>query len=277
MRALLLALLALGCATAVRASATGVDGGDQALQRGVDRAITWLTPAVDSQWRPDMAAMAQYLARKFPDPRLAQLAGAARARFQTTTVDTQEFPPPFFRLVDPTAVTNANAIAAIPGRIGRITAAALHCDHLALPPTYLAELDGLAQRGGYSLTHALIAAQWLEENHCPAGDEVERFRTTWIPRLAALVDAPKIPDDLRIEAIATLAYVGARPRLRPVWIDWVLKSQRGDGGWGLTQDRADSHPHPTFLALWVLLEALDPAPPAVPMIPKTPADDPRRS
>jgi len=220
-----------------------------------------------------MAAMTQYLRRKFRHPGLTQLADATRKRFRNAPIDNDEFPPPFFRLVEPETVTDTGAIAAIPGRIGRITATALYCDKIAVPATFMDDLARLSQRGGYSLTHSLVAAQWLEENHCLPDCKLERLRSATIPRVEALVDTARIPDDLRIEAIATLYYVGARDRVRQAWIREVLRTQRDDGGWSLTENREESHPHPTFLALWVLLETLYPDAPTVPMIPRPPEQE----
>jgi len=273
-RLLLLAILSVGCIATARSGGVGASVQDRELQRGIERAIQWLSNTLEDQWRPDTAAMLQYLQRKFRHPRLEQLADAARARFQVARIDTEEFSQPFYRLVDPHAVTDTGAIAAISGRIGRITAAALHCDQIALPATYMEELLRLSMRGGYSLTHSLIAAQWLEENHCISGIDLEQLRSGAIPRLEALVDATRIPDDLRIEAIATLDYVGARDRVRQAWIRDVLRIQRDDGGWALTEARDKSHPHTTFLALWVLLEARYPETPAVPMIPEPAPNSP---
>ena len=64
--------------------------------------------------------------------------------------------------------------------------------------------------------------------------------------------------DQWIEAISMLYYLGAGSRVRAEWIDDLLAGQRPDGGWPRHPRAALSDPHPTALALWVLLEQLQP-------------------
>jgi hypothetical protein len=64
-----------------------------------------------------------------------------------------------------------------------------------------------------------------------------------------------------------LYYLGARDRVQPAWLDAMLTAQRTDGGWPLGPGATRSDPHPTALALWVLLENLEPEAPPIRWIP----------
>ncbi len=64
-----------------------------------------------------------------------------------------------------------------------------------------------------------------------------------------------------------LYYLGAGAEVEAAWIDALLDAQRADGGWPTRKSEARSDPHPSALALWVLLENLEPEAPRIRWIP----------
>lgn len=240
--------------------------GREDMKGSIDLAITWLTEATRQAWRPDIPAMIQYLDRKFPLAGLGELAREAAAPFDPEGVDVNDFPPPFFRLIDPAQSVDKARIEAISNRIGRMTAIALHCDHIPLPGSFIPDLVKMSRFGAYSLTHAVLAARWTIENSCLLEPDLRPFLVDAAYRLKQLIDDPDAPYDLRVEAIAMLFYAGVGDQVHPRWLTMVLEKQQDDGGWTPAAGWRESHPHTTFLALWVLLEALYPDAPNVPMI-----------
>lgn len=122
---------------------------------------------------------------------------------------------------------------------------------------------------GYELTHALLAYVWLQqrapqlaaelhvgERIADAGNRMRR-QQTWDAR----------PSDIYNERVAFWLLMRTPDRIRPRWVERILLSQNADGGWtfnpsetrmlrqmvGLRGNGA-SHPHPTFLALYALVE-----------------------
>lgn len=203
----------------------------------------------------DVAALVVYLEQAFEVPELGALARKARAGADPILAAGQGFTRPFYRLLDPDVRPEVGELLSIPGLTGAVTARALHCDWLPLPPDYLHELDRLAARGGYALTHAVLASVWIEENGCQIDRAVlARLRDRSTSRLLELLDARAGPTDLLAEAMAMLCYGGHGGRLTPAHVQTLLRARRDDGGWPLDEDRPASHPHTTVLALWVLLD-----------------------
>lgn len=179
------------------------------------------------------------------------------------------------RLVDPDAAVPAEAIADLPHVIDRITATALHCDRIGLPPDWPRILREASRKGGYALTHAALAGQWTLENGCLEWSELAGLQAEQVERLLELVEARRdlaerfrTPTDLWIEAMAMLHYLGAGTRLPEGALDDVLDAQRRDGGWASHPRARRSDPHASALALWVVLEELDPTAPRVVWIPQ---------
>lgn len=256
--ALALLVLGIGCASSP-------------LERSLARGVAWFESHV-AQADPSWATGIVYLHRRFglslrlASGELAHATGVASARPEIAAL--------YRRLSDPSARADPRAIAALPSQIDRMTALALHCDQLGLPRGWPELLQRASLSGAYALTHAAIARAWTLENGCLPASALEPLRREQTELLCALVargDAqpdPKRPStDQWIEALAMLYYSGAREHVRPEWIAALLAAQRDDGGWPLNPDAARSDPHATTLALWVLLENLEPAAPMVRWIP----------
>ena len=150
------------------------------------------------------------------------------------------------RLEDMDAVTHPS---------DRLVVCALYCDRLGLSPSFFAEmLDKAANAGGYYLTHALLAVIWMREY----GGDAElsgAFVEDLYRANAALISADSTTvSDMKLEAAAFLHFAGQGARVDRVFIESVLRTQGGDGGWGKSRDgRSDWHA--TILALLLLLHA----------------------
>jgi hypothetical protein len=148
------------------------------------------------------------------------------------------------RLEDMDAVTHPS---------DRLVVCALYCDRLGLSPSFFADmLDKAANAGGYYLTHALLAVIWMREY----GGDVElpaAFFENLYRANAALINADAMTvSDMKLEAAAFLYFAGQGARVDRTFVESVLRTQAGDGGWGKSRDgRSDWHA--TILALLLLL------------------------
>lgn len=222
------------------------------------------------------------------DPGWAQLFGYMHRRFGLTAWDAagrplheipegQERPEIaaiYRRLSDPSAGISMRQIAALPTAIDRITASALHCDRIPLPMDWPRVLRQAADLGGYALTHAAVASQWTLENGCVPATALAALQREQVDRLIQLVrhrDAlaghMEASQDIWIEAIAMLYYLGAGDRVELAWIREMVQAQRPDGSWAHHPRSEQSDPHTTALALWVLLEQLQPDAPPISWVP----------
>jgi len=217
-----------------------------------------------------------------PDPGWLSLFGYMHRRFGLVVPDAAGTPlhtvragvarPEVFavyrRIDDPSARVEKRQIAELPTAIDRITASALHCDRIALPDDWVQILLKATRAGAYALTHAVLAAEWSVENGCLERAEMEDLHrqqelhlVELVARRDELATRYAAATDIWIEAIAMLYYSRAGARVRDEWIDSLLAAQRPDGGWPRGPAATRSDPHATALALWIVLENLDPAPP----------------
>lgn len=215
--------------------------------------IAWVSLAVIDR-RFELGAFAGLNARYHEE--LAAANGADRSTLQV-----------FLRLLDPGATIDPADLAAITDGIDFLTSRALHCDRLGLPENFQLSLRSAITAGGYHLTHAGLALQWIEENRCDTPWS-RRLRVLAIQRMASIPEPDKRVTDLELEAATFLSYMGREDLLTPGFVESVLAAQRPDGGW--SPDSAlepdEVHWHPTSLALWLLLEHAPPE--LVPMIPR---------
>lgn len=136
----------------------------------------------------------------------------------------------------------------------RLLVCALYCDRLGLPASFPEMLQKAASAGGYYLTHVMLTWCWVKDNGCglalPEGFMDGVFRAS-----ASLInDDPKTVSDLRIEAAAFLHLVGRSELVDDVFIERVMATQNGDGGWGHHLDQQGrSDWHSTVLGLLLLL------------------------
>jgi hypothetical protein len=172
----------------------------------------------------------------------------------------------FRRIADYYNPLQEGDLQAVYAETDRITVPALYCDRLALPPNYPAMLEDASRRGGYMLTHVLLALTWLRENDgdvsLPDGFKQDVFRKN-----AALINDDNVVTDLELEAAAFLYLMGQDALVNSGFVEKVVAVQNLDGGWRLSSAESDvSNWHPTVLALFFLLHVENPASSYPPML-----------
>jgi len=139
------------------------------------------------------------------------------------------------------------------------TAWSMYCRQFPLPDYFVALLQAKAQLGGYELTHAALQYQCARFNGCLEGNTpneklLEQQLLTGLQAIAQTAP-PQFPDnDIRIEAMVMLYYMGHPELVNPEWLNWVLSIQLPNGGWSEFSNDTATGDHATILALWLLLE-----------------------
>lgn len=235
-----------------------------------DKAIDYFATHVH-QADPSWLSLFGYMHRRFGI--VVPLASGQLADDISAAVGRPEVFQIYRRIEDPRAAVGKLQIAALPTPIDRITASALHCDRIPLPSDWIDVLRKASVSGGYALTHSVLAAEWTVENGCLSRAAVETLRAdqivwlvTFVQRRHDLRSKFDAITDMWVEAVAMLYYVGAGDMVRPEWIEEIVNIQNDDGGWSRNPQDKRSDPHATALALWVLLEQLQPAARRVPWI-----------
>ncbi len=137
---------------------------------------------------------------------------------------------------------------------------ALYCDRLGLPIHYSEMLNKEASRGGYYLTHVLLALIWIQENGCELALPDGFIDDVYNDNAAIIDKEPMMVDDLKLEAAAFLYLAGQGALVDDAFVERVIASQNDDGGWGFSSDgQGDSDWHSTILGLLLLLHVEFPA------------------
>ncbi|HEB88536.1 MAG TPA: hypothetical protein ENI85_03110 [Deltaproteobacteria bacterium] len=158
----------------------------------------------------------------------------------------------FRRLIEPGYIAPMKQLEAVEDPVDRITTRALYCRDYPLPADYEGMLRKRAIGGGYHQSHVAMAIQWLKENGCsPYPEEIESYV---VDLMAVGIDAHDRLSDLEIERAAFLGYLGRADRAPPDLVRELVRLQNADGGWAI-RPGGPSNWHPTFLALWILLES----------------------
>ncbi len=220
-----------------------------ALERAIDRAIAYLDdPAVRNDYY--VLNVLDFLERRYElgvwedvPERYAEYHAALER------IDPQK--ELFRRLIEPDYVATPEQLAAAEEIVDQVTTAALYCPDHPLPPDMAARLRRLAVNGRYHLTHAGMAIQWLRENGCEA--DVDSIESYVVDLMASGIRSGDATSDLEIERAAFLHYMGHADRVPSGFAGDLIRRQNGDGGWPI-EASGESNWHPTFLAVWILLE-----------------------
>jgi hypothetical protein len=135
---------------------------------------------------------------------------------------------------------------------------ALYCDRIRLPDDYGSNLRRFIARGGYDLTHAVLALKLVRDNDCAlqrvASAELEEEARRALRMLIgqAALDPRYEELDTRYEALAVLQDFLDDGTVDGEQFARLLNEQQSDGGWRPQSDQP-SRPHPTVLAVWALL------------------------
>jgi hypothetical protein len=141
---------------------------------------------------------------------------------------------------------------------------ALYCDRpeCELPIDYPRMLDREAGKGGYYLTHVLLAWIWVQENGCELELPDESIDELYRANAAIIDNDPKTVNDLKLEAAAFLYLAGQGNLVDDYFVERVIASQNGDGSWGSSSNEDEAeylHWHSTILGLLLLLHVESPA------------------
>jgi hypothetical protein len=141
--------------------------------------------------------------------------------------------------------------------LDRITVPALYCDRVKPSSGYSRTLTSAVSNGEYTLTHALLALIWLQEN----GGEVwlpDNFMEDVYFATAGLINYDSVVDDLELEAAAFLYLAGQGDLVDEFFIEQVIAAQNTDGGWTVPSE-SESNWHSSVLGLLLLLHLKYPA------------------
>jgi len=154
----------------------------------------------------------------------------------------------FRRMADYHNPINAEDLKKVKSDLDIITLPALYCDRLDFPSNYSMLLEEGVSKGGYQLTHVLLAWIWIQEN----GGELELpdgFIEDMYHANAALINTDPIVTDVELEAAAFLCLAGQIELIDDSFVERVIASQDIDGSWG----GASARWHTTILGLLFLL------------------------
>ena len=230
------------------------------LEAALDKSLRFFSKHVDRA-DPSWLSLFGFLKRRFGLD--VVLADGRMAHEIRTGVQRSEYYEIFRKIDDPMATVDKKKIADLPHVVDRITASALHCDGIEVPREWIEILGKASRAGGYALTHSALAAEWTVENGCRSRESIGELRREQTALLVDLVArrsqlSPQFEADidLWIEAMVMLYYTGQSAEVAEEWVADMLARQRGDGGWARGSRESRSDPHPTALAVWVLLENL---------------------
>lgn len=141
-----------------------------------------------------------------------------------------------------------------------------NCDHMALPGSFWPSMEAAVNKGGYELTHVLLALRLMKDNNCTLSASADILRDKAIQGSVVLAQQEDTIADLRYEAVAFLFMMERDDLVQPEWMSRMIREQRSDGGWAIKVTDNRSDPHATLLALWALLEYENPDKPYEPLI-----------
>jgi hypothetical protein len=148
----------------------------------------------------------------------------------------------------------------VSSELDHITVPALYCNQMELPSNYSMILEDKVNRGGYFLTHALLAWIWVQENGCELAVP-DGFVENMYAANAALINNDTNVTDMELEAAAFLCLAGQADLVDDAFVDRVVDAQNADvdspnnGSWG----HENTQWHTTVLGLLFLLHAQFPA------------------
>lgn len=228
-------------------------------RRAVSRAVAFLGQAMEREdLDVQVSLMLAALSHRFPSgglhrfkaPALENLGRPDDPRLST---DDSRVLAAFGRLIDERHVWKRDDL---PHSIDRITSAALHCKEAGVPEDYEGQLRESAAEGGYPLTHALLAIQWLRERACTTEFDENSLASAFADRIAQEIRKSGVGSDLSYEGIAILHYAGHGSFVENEWINMIVSQQHESGSWADTDAGAHRAQHITTVALWALLEGL---------------------
>jgi hypothetical protein len=221
-----------------------------AVERAIKRAIRYLDdPAILDQHF--IFYVLHFLERRF-ELGVWETMPERHAAFMAQLGESQPQKELFRRLIEPDYVATREQLEAAEDSVDQVTIRALYCRDYPLAEDFDRQLRKLAMRGGYHQSHVALAIGWLRENDC--GPDRESIVNYVVDLMAARIEVGDATSDLEIERTTFLSYIGHADRVPEGMVRDLVRLQNRDGGWSIKNGSA-SNWHPTFLALWFLLES----------------------
>ena len=195
---------------------------------------------------PFTLVLLDYLSRRFSIADLSSAHGLAQQAMANADPKLE----PELRLFQPTARPTAESLRDSSADLNSLLVRnALACDAPGVAPNFEATLIEAIRRGGYYLTHAAIAIGIQSELGCVAtgGDAV---RIEIIGALEQVVRRQSQVDDLAVERVAMLCYLGASARVPPARITSIVAAIASTGE--PPGPDAATRRHTAALTIWAL-------------------------
>lgn len=125
----------------------------------------------------------------------------------------------------------------------------LYCDVYGYSDEDFRVLGSLSPDGGYTDTHVLLALLFLRENGCYDRPERDFAIGKVSDMLVRAAEEDESWSDLFSERIVFLYWAGEGERVKPEWIDRIVRAQAADGGWADASWGEGSNPHSTGLSM----------------------------
>jgi hypothetical protein len=237
------------------------------IQQAVAKATHYLTQTTD----PYVLLMLNVLYRRFG---ITEFSDSLQRYDQLLAANPEPIKRIFRRIADyNNSIVQPSDFNSVTDEYDVLTVPALFSDRMGLPPDYPSMLIDAADRGGYLLTHVLLATIWLQDNNCevPLPDN---FVESLYQANAALAGNGAVITDLQIEAAAFLYMAGQGNLVSSAFVQRLIVIQNDDGGWSGSLDTPyTSAWHSSVLGLMVLLHVEFPAASYAPMLAPPPSSN----
>ena len=224
--------------------------GNRTLQEAVGNATKYFARAT---MEPYALLMLNVLYRRFGIPEFAD----SLQRYDEILGKNPENAPllrVFRRIADYGNTWEPSDFYSVRADVDQITVPALYSDRFSLADDYMAKLNDAGVRGGYLLTHALLATVWLQENNRGQSAVPDDLAQFLYRANAGLMGNGSGVNDVEVEAAAFLYLAGQGTLVSDAFVQRVISAQNYDGGWSYSSDMLDvSDWHPSVLALMLLL------------------------
>ncbi len=138
--------------------------------------------------------------------------------------------------------------------------AALHCDRFPLPEDFLEGLAEEAEAGGYRTTHSALALLFGYEQGCIDRETTRHLYMRHVEKIQEFLDTAEYAGDLYAESVALLEFMSETPVGRG-YLDRLEAVQEADGSIPFAPGELSGRTHSTALALWAMLEHVEPSRP----------------
>ncbi len=140
--------------------------------------------------------------------------------------------------------------------IDSVSLLALGCEEEFDQGVFINRLKKHKEKGGYFLTHALLALQWSLELGCLAEStqQIQQLKSSLQEANLEFARISSAPQDETFEAVCMLHYSGFDSQRIAHFKKVVTEMQLEDGGWASSERSTTTDLHTTAFALWILLE-----------------------